>query len=140
MRQHSESAVNFLKLVVTGRIDEAYEIYISPDMRHHTPGFAGDAAGLQNGMKENHEKYPDKVLSVQRVITELDLVAVHSHIQMDSADTGIAVVHLFRFNQRGSLPDPGQCGCVDLLYSPHSRKHPIVQRRFWHWKAIGPFD
>ena len=97
MKSNSESAVNFLKLVVVGRIDEAYEIYVSPMMRHHTPGFAGDASGLQTGMKVNHEKHPNKALSVQRVIAEIDLVAVHSHIQMDVADPGIAVVHLFRF-------------------------------------------
>ncbi len=35
MESYKELAVNYLQLIVAGEIDEAYESYVSPDLRHH---------------------------------------------------------------------------------------------------------
>lgn len=94
-----QSAIAFLNLVVAGKISEAYETHVSPQMRHHTPPFAGDAASLQEAMEENHRAHPNKILDVQRTIAEGELVAVHSRIRMSKDDAGMAVVHLLRFQE-----------------------------------------
>ena len=92
-----QSAIAFLNLVVAGRISEAYEAYVAPQMRHHNPFFAGDASSLKEGMEENHREYPGKILDVQRTVAEGELVAVHSRIRMSAGESGMAVIHLFRF-------------------------------------------
>lgn len=96
-----QSAISFLKLAASGRLDEAYGDYISPNFRHHNPYFAGDAESLKTGMAEAHKKFPDTTLEVHRVLEEGDLVAVHSRVRHSSDTAEIAVVHLFRFE--GSL-------------------------------------
>jgi predicted SnoaL-like aldol condensation-catalyzing enzyme len=92
-----QSAISFLKLAASGRLDEAYGDYISANFRHHNPYFAGDAESLKTGMAEAHEKFPDTTLEVQHVLEEGELVAVHSRVRHSSDTPEIAVVHLFRF-------------------------------------------
>ena len=48
-------------------------------------------------MEENAAKNPEKVLEIQRALQDGDLVAVHSRVRQKPGDTGIAVVHIFRF-------------------------------------------
>lgn len=93
-----QSAIAFLNLVVEGKIGEAYETHVAPQMRHHDPSFAGDAKSLQEGMEENHRAYQNKLLDVQRTVAEGELVAVHSRIRMSVDDYGMAAIHLIRFH------------------------------------------
>jgi predicted SnoaL-like aldol condensation-catalyzing enzyme len=92
-----ESAIEFLRLVTSNRIDEAYERFVAKDFRHHNPWFRGDAASLKAGMLENAAKNPDKVCEVKNAIAEGERVAVHSHVRMKPGDLGVVVVHIFRF-------------------------------------------
>ena len=92
-----QSAITFLKLASSGKLDEAYGNYISANFRHHNPYFPGDAESLKTGMAEAHEKFPDTTLEIQHVLEEDDLVAVHSKVRHSSDTPEIAVVHLFRF-------------------------------------------
>jgi len=91
------TAVSFLRLVVAGRIQEAYAAHVEPGMRHHNMAFAGDAASLKQAMEENHARYPHKLLDVKQTLEDGDLVAVLSHIRMNREDQGFAAMHLFRF-------------------------------------------
>ena len=92
-----QSAITFLKLASSGKLDEAYGNYISANFRHHNPYFPGDAESLKAGMAEAHEKFPNTTLEIQHVLEEDDLVAVHSKVRHSSDTPEIAVVHLFRF-------------------------------------------
>ena len=92
-----QSAISFLNLASSGKLDEAYGNYISANFRHHNPYFPGDAESLKTGMAEAHEKFPDTTLEIQHVLEEDDLVAVHSKVRHSSDTPEIAVVHLFRF-------------------------------------------
>jgi len=94
---HKQAALSFLQLVVAGRIDEAYDAYVNPDMRHHNPSFAGDAASLKKAMKENHLQFPHKVLEPQHVVEEGELVVVHSKIRLQTDGPRVAALHIFRF-------------------------------------------
>ena len=94
---NKNAAVSFLKLAASGKVQEAYSKYVGAGFRHHNPFFEGSAESLQAGMEENALQNPDKVLEVKRVIAEGELVAVHSHVQQKPGDPGVAVVHIFRF-------------------------------------------
>lgn len=94
---NKQLAVNFLKMVLSGNIDQAFENYASSDMRHHNPYFPGDMESLKRGMEENQEEFPEKTLDIRRVIGEAENVTVHSHLRLNGADRGMAVVHILRF-------------------------------------------
>lgn len=95
-----ETATTFLKLAASGKVSEAFAQYVSADFRHHNPYFAGDARSLKACMMEAHQKFPDTTLEVQHTFEEGDLVAVHSRVRHSAETPEIAVVHIFRFDQR----------------------------------------
>ncbi|WP_334072551.1 MULTISPECIES: nuclear transport factor 2 family protein [Paenibacillus] len=105
-----DKAVSFLKLVASGKIDEAYRRYISASFCHHNPYFRGDADSLKLAMKDNALQSPNKMLEVKHAIEEGEIVAVFSHIKQKPEDLGAAVVHFFRFHdgQVVELWDVGQ--------------------------------
>lgn len=92
-----EAAMDFLRLVASGKVREAYRKYVGPEFRHHNAYFRSDAESLMAAMEENAAKNPNKVLEIQRALQDGDLVAVHSHIRQQPGDRGAAVVHIFRF-------------------------------------------
>ena len=87
----------FLNLVVSGKIDEGYDLYVAEEFRHHNPYFKGDRQSLLNAMKENAIANPDKIFEIKRALQDGNLVAVHSHVRQNPGDPGAAVVHIFRF-------------------------------------------
>lgn len=97
IQAHKQTAVQFLKLVIEGRIDEAYQTHIDMKGKHHNPFSPAGFPALRTGMIENHVQFPGKQLAVKNVLGDGDLVAVHSHIVLRPGESGIAAVHLFRF-------------------------------------------
>jgi predicted SnoaL-like aldol condensation-catalyzing enzyme len=99
MRQQSlkDAAVEFLSLVASGKVQEAYDRHVSRDFRHHNPHFRGDANSLRTAMAENAARNPDKRLDVQFALEDGDRVAVFSRIRQKPGDRGSALVHIFRF-------------------------------------------
>ena len=75
-----DSAVQFLRLVVAGRIDEAYRKHVDLRGKHHNPFFPAGFPALQKAMLENHVQFPNKKLMVKNVVCDGARVAVHSHI------------------------------------------------------------
>lgn len=105
-----EKAVDFLQLVASGQVREAYQKYIGPNFLHHNPFFCGDADSLMNAMEEDAANNPQKILEVKLAIEEADTVAVHSHVRQNLDDLGWAIIHIFRFqdNQIVEMWDVGQ--------------------------------
>jgi predicted SnoaL-like aldol condensation-catalyzing enzyme len=97
MGAHKDTAVSFLKLAASGRAREAAATHLASGCRHHNPHFPGDAASLTAAMDENARQHPEKRLDVHHVLEDGDLVAVHSYVQHGQNDRGVAVVHIFRF-------------------------------------------
>jgi hypothetical protein len=54
--KNRKSAITFLNLATSGRVDEAYDQFVGPGFRHHNPFFEGSAESLKAGMKENASK------------------------------------------------------------------------------------
>jgi len=92
-----EAAMDFLRLVASGNVREAYRRYVGSEFRHHNAYFPSDADSLRAAMEENAAQNPNKVLEIQRALQDGDLVAVHSHVRQQPGDRGAAVVHIFRF-------------------------------------------
>jgi predicted SnoaL-like aldol condensation-catalyzing enzyme len=92
-----ESAASFLRLVAEGKVDEAYSKFVGASFRHHNQFFEGTAKALQAAMEENARQNPSKVFEVKRMIAEGDLVVTHSHVRQKAEDLGVAVIHIFRF-------------------------------------------
>ena len=97
MSTSKAAAVEFLSMVATGRVREAYDRLVAPDFRHHNAYFPGDRQSLLDGMEANQRDNPGKALEVKRVVEEGDLVVVHSHMKPSPARKGFALVHIFRF-------------------------------------------
>ncbi len=98
---NKEKAIDFLQLVTSGKVQEAYDSYVEAGFVHHNPYFAGDAESLKIAMQEDAEANFDKIFDIQRSAEEKNLVFVHSKIQMNS--DVYAVVHIFRFGQEGII-------------------------------------
>ena len=94
---NKDSAISFLKLASSGKVQEAYAKFVGTGFKHHNPYFEGSAEALRTGMEENARQNPNKVLEVKRAIAEGVFVAVHSHVRLKPDDLGGAVVHIFRF-------------------------------------------
>lgn len=109
-QDNKEAAMEFLRLVASGKVREAYGKYISPEFRHHNPFFRGDAESLMIAMEENAVQHPYKILEIQRALQDGDLVAVHSQVKLNPKELGLALVHIFRFkgNLIAELWDIGQ--------------------------------
>ena len=92
-----DSATDFLRLAASGHVREAYQKYAAPNFRHHNAYFKGDAESLMRAMEENAAANPQKSLKIHHAIAEGDLVAVHGHVKQNPSDRGVALVHIFRF-------------------------------------------
>jgi predicted SnoaL-like aldol condensation-catalyzing enzyme len=92
-----DMAADFLRLVASGKVDEAFQKYTDPGMIHHNPYFRGDAESLKAAMKENAANQPGKIFEVRQALEEGDRVMVFSRIRNKPEDAGFAVVHLCRF-------------------------------------------
>jgi len=106
MKQQSlkDAAVEFMSLVASGKVQEAYDRHVGPEFRHHNPYFRGDADSLRTAMAENAAKNPDKRLDIQFALEDGERVAVYSRIRQNPGERGSAVVHLFRFD-RGRIAE-----------------------------------
>lgn len=94
---NKELAVQFLRLISSGKVDEAYDRFVSPTGKHHSPHFAAGFDALKAAMKENYSQFPEKKADIKHVVGDDDMVAVHSHVVLTPGDPGFAIVHLFRF-------------------------------------------
>ncbi len=96
--ENKKAAVDFLEMVIAGKIDEAYEKYVDTKGKHHNIFTPAGLAALRDGMKDAEGKFPHKQFVIQHVIAEGDLVAVHSHLTLEADVTDFTAVHLLRFS------------------------------------------
>jgi predicted SnoaL-like aldol condensation-catalyzing enzyme len=120
LEAQKERAMDFLHMVVAGEIDAAYDTYVNMHGVHHNVYYASDFTSLKHGMQENHAQFPNKRLMVKNVLGEGDLVAVHSNLIMKDGEPGMAVVHLFRF-ENGKIVEMWDVGQAIPLNSPNRR-------------------
>jgi hypothetical protein len=79
---YKNAAISFLRLIVAGKIREAYATYTSKEMHVHHTVFAGDAANLEKAMEENYSLFPHKIIDIKHALEDRGLVTVHSHVHV----------------------------------------------------------
>ena len=108
---NKQLVLDFLSMIIAGKIDEAYEKYIDMNGKHHNAFTAAGFLALREGMKGNDQQFPHKKMEVKHVLGDGDLVAVHSHMILDPGKTEVAVVHLMRIEE-GKIVEMWDCGQV----------------------------
>jgi predicted SnoaL-like aldol condensation-catalyzing enzyme len=119
VEKNKQAAVEFLKLVVAGKIGEAYQKYVAMDGKHHNVFFPAGFPALQKAMEENHIQFPDKRLTIKSVLGDDDFVAVHSNVAMKPDDIGLVTVHIFRFSN-DKIAEMWDCGQAIPKDSPNA--------------------
>jgi predicted SnoaL-like aldol condensation-catalyzing enzyme len=90
-------AIQFLTMTAMGKVIEAFDLFVSPDFRHHNIYFKGDAESLLEAMVDSAENFPAKKLEIQFAIEDKNRVGIYSKVIMFNDDPGTALVHFFRF-------------------------------------------
>ncbi|MBX9392969.1 ester cyclase [Streptomyces sp. TRM72054] len=84
----------------TGVVDR----YVRPDYIQHNPLAPDGAEALKKLGTDLHQRFPDAKYDIKRVISEGDLVLVHSNVVMTPGERGTAVFDIFRF-QGGKIAE-----------------------------------
>jgi predicted SnoaL-like aldol condensation-catalyzing enzyme len=90
-------AETFLHMTARGESRKAFAAFVAENFIHHNAYFKGDAESLMLAMEENAKAFPGTEVNIQRIIEEKSLVAVHSHIRLSAKEPGLAIMHIFRF-------------------------------------------
>ncbi|GAA4043753.1 nuclear transport factor 2 family protein [Streptomyces shaanxiensis] len=102
-------AVRVLKGVFERGDTEVVDRYVRPDYIQHNPLAPDGAETLKNLGVAIHQQFPDAEYDVKRVISEGDLVLVHSNVVMTPGTRGSAVFDIFRF-QGGKIAEHWDVG------------------------------
>lgn len=106
-----QTAVEFLKMVISGDIEDAYARFVDVRYgRHHNPFFAAGFPSFKEAMIQDHGQFPNKRLVIKNVLQDGDLVAVHSHLILNDGMKNMSTIHMFRFQDEkiAELWDFGQ--------------------------------
>ncbi len=114
-----QAAVQFLQMVVAGRIEDAYRKYVDMKGKHHNPFFSAGFQALKDAMMENHGQSPNKKITARNVIGDGNLVAVHSHLLLGPGQKSMTVVHIFRF-EGDRVAEMWDCGQILPDDSPNA--------------------
>lgn len=90
-------AANFLTMCATGRVAEAYELYVAENFQHHNAFFPSDRKSLLQAMQQSAQTEPNKSFTVKQTIASSDRIAVLSHLVRSKDEQQYAVVHILRF-------------------------------------------
>lgn len=94
---NKESAIQFLSLIVEGRIDEAYDQFVVMEGKHHNIFFKAGFPALREAMKENHSQFPHKQYDIQHILVDGEMVVVHAKLVPAPGTHVFSQMHLFRF-------------------------------------------
>ncbi|MFI2434442.1 ester cyclase [Streptomyces sp. NPDC018693] len=102
--QQKAVAVRVLKGVFEQGDTAVVDRYVRPDYIQHNPLAPDGAETLKNLGVAIHQQFPDAEYDVRRVISEGDLVLVHSNVVLVPGTAGTAVFDIFRF-QDGKIAE-----------------------------------
>ncbi|MDN3023367.1 nuclear transport factor 2 family protein [Streptomyces sp. S.PB5] len=88
---------------------EVVDRFVRPDYIQHNPSVPDGAETLKNLGVALHQQFPDAKYDIKRVISEGDLVLVHSNVVLTPGSRGTAVFDIFRF-QGGKIAEHWDVG------------------------------
>ena len=89
-------ATDFLHRAARGEMEAAWA-HVAPGFRHHNVSIPADGAALKQAMADNARQFPDKALTVRRVLRDGEQVMTLSEVRHSAGDPGFVVAHVFRF-------------------------------------------
>ncbi len=92
---NKDRAKEFLKLIIKGQIEEAYEKFVNMNGKHHNIHFKAGFEALKTAMKENHNAYPNKKFEIILSVEEDDIVALLTKVGIGHNIYSIS--HFFKF-------------------------------------------
>ncbi|MFF4254181.1 nuclear transport factor 2 family protein [Streptomyces sp. NPDC001663] len=102
-------AAGVLKGVFERGDTEVVDRFVRPDYIQHNPLAPDGAETLKNLAVSVHKQFPDAEYDIKRVISEGDLVLVHSNVVLTPGTRGSAVFDIFRF-QGGKIAEHWDVG------------------------------
>ncbi|QCX39612.1 hypothetical protein FF125_14595 [Aureibaculum algae] len=97
-----ENAVAFYKLAYEGNPRKAIELYVGEAYIQHNPDVANGTEGFIEYFERMQREYPKKSIEFVRVISENDLVALHTHQIWPDSDEYVTM-DFFRFDANAKI-------------------------------------
>jgi len=107
--ENKKTAIDFLELVVGGKIDEAFEKYIDMSGKHHNAFTPAGMGALLEGMKGAEAQFPNQKFKIQHALANDNIVAIHSHLIMKEKELEMITVHVFKI-EGGKIVEMWDCG------------------------------
>ncbi|WP_327315978.1 nuclear transport factor 2 family protein [Streptomyces sp. NBC_01235] len=102
-------AVSVLKGVFERGDTGVVDAFVRPDYIQHNPLAPDGAEALKNLAAGAHQQFPQASYDIKRVISDGDLVLVHSNVVLTPGTRGMAVFDIFRF-QGGKIAEHWDTG------------------------------
>ncbi len=99
MGRNKDAAVDFLNLVVAGKIEEAYAKHVDMKGKHHNIHTPAGFPALKQGMADNEKQFPGKKFDIRHVLEEGNFVATLSKVVLKPGELELGVTHWFRFEK-----------------------------------------
>lgn len=78
------------------KVVEAFESYVGPYYRQHNPSVPDGKEAIIKALPSYLAAAPELRYHFKRVLSDGDLVIVHSHVTTNAQDRGMAVIDIFR--------------------------------------------
>lgn len=108
---NKQTALDFLSMVVSGQVDDAFEKYVDMSGKHHNVHTPAGFPALCQGMKESDVQFPKKQFKTFFALEEGDKVAVYSSVILKPKELEVAVTHIFRFSE-GKIVEMWDVGMI----------------------------
>ncbi len=102
LEQQKENAVALYKMAYYGKPKEAMERYVGNEYMQHNPDVADGKQGFIDYFDRMQKEYPKKQIEIVRVISEGDLVALHTPQTWPGNDQYV-IMDFFRFDEHGKI-------------------------------------
>ena len=97
-----KNAVEFYKMAYEGNPRKATELYVGMEYIQHNPAVGNGIEGFIDYFERMQTEYPNKSIEFVRVISENDLVALHTH-QIWPGNDEYVTMDFFRFDTNGKI-------------------------------------
>jgi predicted SnoaL-like aldol condensation-catalyzing enzyme len=97
-----QNAVAFYKMAYEGNPRQATKLYVGKEYIQHNPAVANGIEGFIEYFERMKEEYPKKSIEFVRIISENDLVALHTHQVWPDNDEYVTM-DFFRFDNDAKI-------------------------------------
>jgi len=97
-----QNAIEFYKMAYEGNPRKATELYVGSEYVQHNPAVKNGTEGFIEYFEQMKTEYPNKSIEFVRVISEGDLVALHSHQIWPDNDEYITM-DFFKFDANAKI-------------------------------------